>query len=82
MEKKERQLKKYGKHSFEYNSDGIRTARYFDTDADGETVQVRFIDKIAVVKISVFTTAVLCNKANGSLFCFVCDSLNTEGYFG
>ena len=55
---KGRQLKQYGKHHFEYNANGIRTARYFDTDVDGETVQVRFIDKIAVVKISVFTTAI------------------------
>ncbi|MBR5460712.1 MAG: hypothetical protein IKV53_07550 [Clostridia bacterium] len=39
---KGRQLKKYGKYHFEYNANGIRTARYFDTNVDGETVQVRY----------------------------------------
>ncbi|MBR5460710.1 MAG: hypothetical protein IKV53_07540 [Clostridia bacterium] len=39
---KGRQLKKYSKHHFEYNANGIRTARYFDTNVDGETVQVRY----------------------------------------
>ncbi len=39
---KGRQLKKYGKHYFEYNADGIRTARYFNTTVDGNTVQVRY----------------------------------------
>lgn len=48
---KGRMLKKYGKHHFEYNESGIRTARYFNTTVDGERVTVRYDYELEGTKV-------------------------------